>query len=229
MVDKLLEKAARVNEDVKRNVLYVPTTLEAFLELLDHEGDVDLIEDTIKSARSLAVGKNKLADFYYTAAIEYPFVTEPYMASRYSDGRYAVWYGSKSLETTLHETVHHTIKYLKAIEGIENEKEVIRTRSVYDVYCDAIMIDVIDLSKKFPDLMADDYSYTQELGETVYAGGYPGIISSSARHKTGINVNVFRQKILSNPRLITNLEYRISIADWRVNILDGSEVVYNLG
>jgi len=180
MVDKLLKKAARVNEDVIRNVLYVPTILEAFFELLDDESDIKLIENTIKSARSLAVGKNKLSDFYYTTAIEYPFVTEPYMASRYSDGRYAVWYGSKALETTLHETVHHTIKYLKAIEGIENETEVIRTRSVYDVYCDAIMIDVVDLGKKFPDLVSDDYSYSQKLGETVYAGGCPGIVSPSA-------------------------------------------------
>ncbi len=131
------------------------------------------------------------------------------MTSRFSDGTYPVWYGSLDNITTIYETTHHMIKTEMAIEGIENINMITRERVIYDVYCEGILIDLTRKKKYFPELISENHGATQKIGKRLSLQGYPGILSPSARNLKGVNANVFKQEILSRPRVNCTLTYRL--------------------
>ena len=208
-MDELLTSSIHFHDNAKRNIVYVSKPEEAFASLLEDEKDAGILQALMLNARTHVSRKASVDDFYFTSAIEYPFKTEPFMSSRYSNGSYPIWYGSLEIETTVYETVHHSLKFLKATEGAMNESEIIRKRSIFDVQCSAILINLSGLENKYPDIISDDYSVTQTIGSTVRASGMAGIMSPSARHKKGTNLNIFIPDVLDKPDRLGVLTYRI--------------------
>lgn len=145
--------------------------------------------------------------FFYSAPLQYPFTH--ITASRYSDGTFGVLYGSLDMETTVYETVHHMIRYTFGIEGISGE--IIRERAVYLIHCNAILLDLTSKGIEYPELLSDDYAYTQQIGKRVSSERHPGLLVPSARKPGGINAVVFNPDVLSNARINCYLIYRMNL------------------
>ena len=82
-----------------------------------------------------------------------------------------------------------------------------RERAVYLIHCRALLIDLSGKEAEYPDLVGQDYGFTQQVGERVRREGHPGLLSPSTRHKSGINLVSFSPAILSDPRLSRYLTY----------------------
>lgn len=156
-------------------------------------------------------------EILYFDSIEFPF--KNWMESRYSDGRFGVWYGSATLETTIYETVNHWRRLLDASEGFNQyEHPIVGERRVFLVRCDAALLDFLPRIADFPSLIApNDYSYTQEVGRRVHREGQPGILTRSA-HCDGKMFAIFRKEVLSNPRNFCDLTYKLDPASGKVTV-----------
>lgn len=143
----------------------------------------------------------------YNEAIDYPFTN--WTNTRYSNGSFGVWYGTDTLETGIYETVHHWRKGLLADAGWDNIEGIVSERKVYNVRCDAALLNFIPKLATFPSLIdPDNYAYTHQVGTRIHHEGYPGLISHSARCEGDIYA-IFNPQILSNPRQRCFLTYRI--------------------
>lgn len=142
----------------------------------------------------------------YTNAIQYVFNNWSY--SRFSTGNYGVWYGSKTLETTIHETLYHWQNRLLNDADLLNYKQpIIMERKIYQVYCDAGLINLLGKETEWPWLLSNDYSECQSFGQRVHQQGFPGLWTPSARHEGGINAAVFNARVLSQPKNHCYLQY----------------------
>ena len=141
---------------------------------------------------------------YTRSIIDYPFKNEPYLFTRFGDGTYGVWYGSLEMKTTVFETCFHMIKAESAVEGLD--EVVVRERAVYRVKCSAILIDLRGKQNNFPELIAGDYGFTQQIGQRMNQEGHPGLLAPSSRYK-GTNMVIFNPDVLSNPQHHCYLTY----------------------
>jgi len=74
------------NDRVKRNITHVEKDFNPFSDLVaDTDYKIVAEKAILRTRRHMNRGAD-LEDFYYTAAIAYPFETEPYMQSRFSVG-----------------------------------------------------------------------------------------------------------------------------------------------
>jgi hypothetical protein len=74
---------------------------------------------------------------------------------------------------------------------------------------DGLLIDLRGKEGKYPQLVNPvDSSYCRKLGAYLYLQRVNGLLVRSARYAQGMNVAVFRQRILSNPRHNCYLRYR---------------------
>ena len=91
--------------------------------------------------------------FDYGTVITYPFANFNGHATRFSDGlRYGVWYGSLDLETTVYETVYHRHRFLQ--DSFAGEDRPVRSeRRVFEVRCDAILLDLRGKERDEPRLL----------------------------------------------------------------------------
>ncbi|MFV8833356.1 RES family NAD+ phosphorylase [Aquisalimonas sp.] len=207
-MDELLTRITDFDRRVSRNVVGLRTSQDLFDDLTD--GDAGL---SYTAAALEAQVKGELAPpdqlsraFLYATAVEYPFRTEPWHQSRYSDGTFPVWYASLDKDTTIAETGYHMARHELAVEGVN--EVVVRERAVYTVHCRALLIDLSDAGERHPELVHDhDYGYTQALGRRISHEGHPGLLAPSARHRGGINTVIFRQAVLSAPKLACYLRY----------------------
>ncbi|MCW5590098.1 MAG: RES family NAD+ phosphorylase [Legionellales bacterium] len=228
-MNELFTHSVRFNQSAKRNVVYVSPPQVGLGHLIDSD---DAIEDLIlfQTAANKNISQSNTVDndFYYTAAIDYPFMTEPYLKSRYSDGSYPVWYGAKDIETTVYETAYYAVKYAKHAGITENEGVIIKKRTLFDVHCNAILINLVGHESAFPQLISDDYHYTNFIGKEIKQGGYPGLLSPSARYPSGINVNIFKKEILDSPRLIDVMEYQIDLAKKQLRVVKNRNIFLSI-
>jgi hypothetical protein len=205
-VEELLDRTRDINDDVYRNIVSLRKSEDLFDDL--SEGDETLsnvaIQAEMRVKRDIEPGLVHRG-FHYSTAIGYPFETEPFMASRYGTGLYGVWYGSLELETTLHETAHHMIKTESGIEG--NNEPISRDRAVYQVMCNALLIDLVGKETIHPRLVSDDYTFTQHIGARLQREGHPGLLAPSARLAGGQNAVIFNPDVLSNARLTCYFTY----------------------
>ncbi len=144
----------------------------------------------------------------FNEAIHYPF--ENWSKSRYSDGAFGVWYGSDSLATSIHETVHHwRTKFLEDMSW-HTIDDIIIERKVYRVRCDAALLNLVPKIDAFPalvDPMPSGYHLTHQVGARINHDGHPGLISRSARCEGNIYA-IFNAQVLSSPRPFCYLTYR---------------------
>lgn len=141
----------------------------------------------------------------WIAAVEFPFIE--WSASRYSDGRFGVWYGADKIETTVFETVHHWRRKFLDDAGFTQDG-IVGERKVYWVRCHAALIDLRERIATYPALVdKNDYGFTQAIGNRLHREGHPGLVTRSARCD-GDAYAAFTPHILSEPRIACYLTYR---------------------
>lgn len=199
----LFDKVRDFEDDVFRNIVSLRESQNLFDDLTDDEEASQYAiaaEAQVKS--SIPPG---LIDrgFHYTTVVNYPFTNEPFLLSRYGNGSFGVLYGALDLETTIYETLYHTMREESKVEGLTGILK--RQRTVYLVKARAILIDLVGKEKKYPELVSDSYALTQQVAERVHKE-HPGLLAPSARY-SGTNVIAFTPKILSDPRVNCYLTY----------------------
>ena len=150
--------------------------------------------------------------FDYGTVIAYSFDCANWQATRFSDGqRFGAWYGSLELETTIYETVFHAHRFI-ADSYPDLDRDVVRERRVFDVRCDALLVDLRSRATTHPDLVSrTSYAFTQALGRYLHEQGQNGLLVKSARCD-GSNAALFNPQRLSNVRDKVFLTYRINPA-----------------
>lgn len=202
-----------VQRDVVRNIVSIRASQDLFDDLSDDPADWRLaqqVEDAVKPPpyrSSSPLIDRPFEDARWFNVIQWPF--RHWQASRFSDGRFGVWYGSESVETTVHESAWHWLNGLLRDAGFEHEA-AIGERKVYWVACNAALLDFRPMVSAYPDLLhASDYTYPQTVGARIHHEGHPGLLAPSARRRGGENYAVFNPAILSNPRHCCQLTYRL--------------------
>jgi hypothetical protein len=206
-VDSLFTTNRDFNGPVKRNIVSLRESEDLLDDISGGNPRLSRIAQALEAQAKQHPPSGVIARaFHYSTAIEYPFVTEPWQSSRYSNGAYPSWYGSLDLETTIYETCHHMVNAERGIAGLN--EVVYRERAVYDVDCRALLIDLIGKEADHPDLIGNDYALTQAIGQRLHSEGHPGLIAPSSRRGSGENVIIFRQNVLNNPRIMLYLIYK---------------------
>jgi hypothetical protein len=218
----LFDKTDDFDGDVFRNIVTLRVSEDLFDDLSG--GDPELSGIAVEAEMEVRKGLQPSVPgvihrpFHYSTAIEYPFKTEPFLSTRYGDGSYGVWYGSLEFETTIHETCFHMMKAERGVEGLD--QIIVRHRAVYEVHCRAILIDLRKKVKKYPDLVANDYFFTQSVGRRVQNEGHPGLLTPSARCQ-GANLVAFKPGILSDPGIFCYLTYFIDPRELTIRVERG--------
>ncbi|MBL8398130.1 MAG: RES family NAD+ phosphorylase [Candidatus Accumulibacter sp.] len=205
---------ADVHQEVFRNIVSIRESQNLYDDLTGNPDEwllAQQVEDEVKpppyrSARP-AIDR-PFEDAAWFNVILWPF--RNWQASRFSDGAFGVWYGSESVETTVHESAYHWYHGLLRDAGFDREA-VIGERKVYAVACDAALLDLRPAVGDYPSLVhRSDYTFTQSVGARIHHEGHPGLIVSSVRRREGDNYAVFNPAVLSNPRLFCQLTYRLT-------------------
>ena len=118
----------------------------------------------------------------------------------------AARYGADTAETSIYETVYHMIQDELKIEMLD--EQIVRERAVYDVRCQAILLDLSAKRDSHPELVADHYTFTQTLAKRIVTEGHPGLLAPSARC-AGTVAASFNINVLSDPRTRFYLNYRL--------------------
>lgn len=212
-VDSLLARLclADTHKDLYRNIVSKRQSEDLFDDLSPNPADWMTATKTEMFAKQAGyTSQNPIihrpfeeADWF--DAINFPF--NNWMESRYSNGKYGVWYGAADLKTTIYETIHHWTKFLSDSGSLN--PGVIQERRVHLVRCNALLIDLRPFVTECPDLISkDDYSFTQQVGMRFHNEGYPGLVTQSAQYSGDVYA-VFNPKILSDPRPNCYLTYQV--------------------
>ncbi len=215
MQDRLFARlgVVDVHQDVARNIVSPHRSQHLFDDLSDDPAEWLLsqrLEEQVKPppyrSRTPVIDR-PFEDAAWFNAITWPF--RHWQASRFSDGSYGVWYGSESVETTVHESAYHWFRGLIFDAGFERAP-VVAERKVYAVACGAALLDFRQATRDFPELLHPaDYGFTHAVGARIHREGHPGLLIQSARRAGGENAAVFNPRVLSNPRLECQLTYRL--------------------
>ncbi len=213
----IFSKSTDFCQDVYRNIVSLRESQDLFDDLTDGDPELSSLAIGIEARVKENMPQGLIErGFHYSQAIGYPFDTQPFMASRYGDGKFGVWYGSADrLETTICESAYHMIQDESNIEGLN--EIVVRERAVYLIFCEAILFDIVGKEKAFPQLLSNDYSFTQSIGRRLSQEGHPGLLAPSARCK-GINVVIFNPAVLKMPRLHCYLTYHLDPSTRKVTV-----------
>ena len=204
---------AVVDRDVARNIVSFREPQNVFDDLSELAGEWKVAEQ-VQDEVGLPLYRSKtpiidrpFEDANWLNAIHWPFKNN--QQSRFSDGTFGVWYGSETIETTVYESAFHWYSGLLNDAGFEREV-VVSERKIYSVACAASLLDCRKAVSAFPELLLpSDYSYTQLVGARIHHEGHPGLIMQSVRRTDGENIAVFNPAVLTNPREIGHLTYKL--------------------
>ena len=211
MDPKLLSSSVDFHDDLTRNIPGIRASQNLFDDLSSDPADWEIAIAAEGSDRIPTGSALVTRPFDYGSVITFPFVEFNGHATRFSDGlRYGVWYGSLELETTVYETVHHRHRFLlDAFPG--EDRSIASERRVFEVRCDAILIDLRGREKREKRLVdRASYAFTQPLGQYLRDQGQNGLLARSARDvrpKGGVNAALFRAEALGNVRDLCHLTY----------------------
>ena len=159
--------------------------------ILDEAGEVPLVrpEDRIAGPGSTPI----MASFTHTKP------------SRFSDGKFGVFYAGHDEATAIAETAYHRSMFLRDCK-LPNERLDMR------VYTATVRGQYDDIrGRAQSDALYDPKSYrvSQPYGEALYvANAVDGIVYRSVRHRAGECVCVFRPRLVERCRELRHLEYR---------------------
>jgi len=215
-VKSLYDSNIDFDEDFFRNIVSRRKSENLFDDLTGEDPDLhDVAVRAEMRVKKDIPGGIISRGFHYSTAIEYPFLTERYVASRYSDGSFPVLYGSMDLETSIYETAYHMAKFESQSEGID--EVIVRDRAVYLIHGRAVIIDLTNKRITYPQLLSGEYSFTQQIGKRLGEEGHPGIMAPSARCE-GVNIVFFKIEVLSDPRMHCFLTYRLDPRTWTITV-----------
>lgn len=201
-----------VNDDLFRNIVSLRTSQNLFDDLSDDSEDWSAaieLEIACKPPQYQSgqpIIDRPFEDAAFFEAIQFPFDNPG--ASRFSKGYFGVWYASETLETTIHETVHHWRNGLLLDAGWQDVEGVAIERRVHLVRCNGALVNLVPMACRWPELRSDEYTACQRLGASFDQQGLPGLLTVSARCD-GVNAAVFNPSLLSKPRAHCYLIYRI--------------------
>ncbi len=213
----LFDRIIDLDEPIIRNIVSLRYTTSLFDELTDGDPQLEDVAIAAEMRVKADIPPGQIErGMHYSTAIAYPFETEPFLSSRYGDGRYGVWYGSMERVTSICETAHHMIWQESNLEDLD--EVVIRERAIYAVRCRALLIDLSEKHAAFPDLVSEDYGMTQQTGRRVRQEGHPGLLAPSARRRGGVNAVIFTARVLSAPKFKCYLTYHYDPATKTVDV-----------
>lgn len=112
--------------------------------------------------------------------------------SRFSDGRYGVYYAANDVETALAETRYHRERFLRRT----NEAPIEIDMRSYKSEIDAQLHDIRNRQKELSSIYdSDSYSASQKFGRDLRNSGSNGIVYNSVRHPEGECIGIFRANI----------------------------------
>ena len=164
-----------------------PTELEAAYalesltndRLQDQAGNIALVapEDRVSGPGTTAI----MAAFTHTG-----------IASRFTDGRFGIYYAGLNLETALAESRFSRARFLQAT----NEPPQILTMRCYTCEVHTQLVDVrTDLQVHNP----DSFAYAQAIGRQLKAQNEMGVLYQSVRYVGGECIAALRPKALTPP------------------------------
>jgi hypothetical protein len=202
-----------VHQAIFRNIVSIHPSQDLFDDLSNDPAEWALaqqVEDQVKPPSYQSSTPNiyrPFEDAHWCNAIEWPF--KHWQESRFSDGSFGVWYGCDSVETTVYETAYHWLKKFLTDAGFQHEK-VVAQRKVYEVQCDAALLDFRPLITSHPELLdKSDYHYAQSVGARLHKEGHPGLLTASARITASTNYAILNAQILSNPKMHCQVRYQL--------------------
>jgi hypothetical protein len=209
-LEALVRKAAVFDGDLVRNIKGIRISQDLFDDLSTDATERAVAVAAESASRAPSAAPLITRPFDYGSVITYPFVPHNWQATRYSDGlHYGVWYGALELETTVYETVYHWHRFVTdSFAGLE--RDIAGERRVFEVHCDAVLIDLRDVSE--PRLTdRRDYSLTWQVGRFLSERGQSGLFARSAR-SSGTTAAIFRPEVLRDVRDLCFLTYRMNPA-----------------
>ena len=116
------------------------------------------------------------------------------LGTRFSDGRYGVYYAGRTQETAVRETVYHRERFLRA----SAEAPLTLEMRVYYADLDAKFHDIRGQRAALADIYdPDSYAASQQLGRKLRDAGSWGIYYESVRHVGGECAAVFRPRAIA--------------------------------
>ncbi|MBK8175789.1 MAG: RES family NAD+ phosphorylase [Rhodospirillales bacterium] len=139
-----------------------------------------------------------------STAVMAAFVHLNPLGSRFSDGRYGVYYAAQYRETAIRETVYHLEQRLRAGAAVPDDLD-------QRVYVGAIVGTFVDLTRDTealaPLMAPDDYEASRRFAAEMRAAGEDGIVYVSVRHPGHKALAVFRAPCISPPVQERHLRY----------------------
>jgi RES domain len=209
---ELFSASVDFHDDLVRNIPGIRASQDLFDDLSSDPADWDIAIAAEGSERIPTGSALITRPFDYGSVIGYTFDAAHWQATRFSDGSsYGVWYGSIDIETTVYETAWHWYRFL--LDSFAGEARAIVTdRRVFDVRCDALLIDLRGKDAAHPALTSrTSYAFTHKLGRYLREQDQNGLLVRSARCR-GTNAAIFRPERLSNVRDRAYLTYRLDVA-----------------
>ncbi len=124
--------------------------------------------------------------------------------SRFSNGRYGVFYCARKRDTAIAETQYHAALFMAATQ----EPSMRLQMRLLSVAAQGKVADLRQASQAEPRIVdPDDYAYPQSIGRTLRAEGAHGILYPSVRHPTGECLAAFHTTLLKNCLHAAYLEY----------------------
>lgn len=116
--------------------------------------------------------------------------------SRFNDGERGAWYCAFDVDTALAEVIFHkTVEYAE----IDRFDDSVSYQNMLADFT-AQFHDIRGLPEFAPCLAPDSYVASQQLAESLLAGGATGIIYPSVRRAGGTNLACFRPALVGNVR-----------------------------
>jgi len=208
MYEGLLTTVVTFSGHLVRNIKGIRESQNLFDDLGDDELDMAVAQAAESQGKVKSRAPLITRPFDYGTVITYPFLPQNWQETRFSDGlSYGVWYGSREMETTVHETVYHWRRFVTDSFS-DLDREITADRRVFQVTCQGILVDLRGKEQQFPGLVSrDSYGFTQPLGAYLHEQRQNGLLTPSARCN-GINSPIFNPAILSTPVDICFLAYR---------------------
>jgi hypothetical protein len=197
--------------DLVRNIPGIRRSQHLFDDLSSEPADWDIAIAAEAALRIPTAAALVSRPFDYGTVISYSFEAAHWQATRYSDGTsYGVWYGALELDTTVPETAWHWYRFVRDSYGGE-DREIVTDRRVFDVRCDALLVDLRGREKRFPELVSrTSYAFTHQVGRYLHEQQSNGLLAPSARCD-GTSAAILRAERLSDPRDRAFLTYRLNV------------------
>jgi hypothetical protein len=134
---------------------------------------------------------------------------------RFNGPELGAWYAADDIRTAAAEVGHHLRREASA-------RSVATMSRTYRTYTASLLGDYLDICGRqaaYPDVYASDrYDASQRFGEDARASGGAGILYTSLRRRSGINVVAFRTRNITEIVQEDHFEIAVSATDRTINV-----------